>query len=72
MSRAGAAESFGTTVSRSNSECAWAFPSSLSCLNDSAAPARDINAYGIAFDGSPVATGQEIQAVPGVKLIRRC
>jgi CRISPR-associated protein Csd2 len=39
--------------------------------NDSAAPARDISAYGIAFDGSPVATGQEIQAAPGVKLIRR-
>ena len=40
--------------------------------NDPAIPARDISAYGVTFDGAPVAVGQEIQAAPGVTLVRRC
>jgi CRISPR-associated protein Csd2 len=39
---------------------------------DAATAARDINAYGVTFDGKPVAIGEEIQAAPGVKLLRRC
>ena len=41
-------------------------------LNNPAAPARDIGAYGVVFDGQPVSIGQEIQAASGVTLIRRC
>ena len=40
--------------------------------NDSGNPARDISAYGVTFDGAPVTIGQEIQAAPGVTLMRRC
>ena len=40
--------------------------------NYAAAPARDFGAYGVTFDGAPVNVGQEIQAAPGVTLIRRC
>ncbi len=39
---------------------------------DPTAPARDIGAYAVTFDGAPVAIGQEIQAAPGVTLMRRC
>lgn len=39
---------------------------------DPAAPPRDISAYGVTFDGSPVSIDQEIQAAPGVTLMRRC
>ena len=39
---------------------------------DASAPARDISAYGVTFDGSPVAIGQKIQAAPGVTLTRYC
>ena len=39
---------------------------------DPATPARDISAYGVTFDGLPMTVGQEIQAAPGVTLIRRC
>jgi CRISPR-associated protein Csd2 len=35
-------------------------------------PARDISAYGVAFDGLPVVVGSEVQAAAGVTLIRRC
>jgi CRISPR-associated protein Csd2 len=35
-------------------------------------PARDIATYGVAFDGQALNIGQEIQAAPGVTLIRRC
>jgi CRISPR-associated protein Csd2 len=39
---------------------------------DPASPARDIGAYGVAFDGNAVAVGSAIPAAPGVTLIRRC
>jgi CRISPR-associated protein Csd2 len=35
------------------------------------APARGMEAYDVAYDGSELAVGQEIQAAPGVTLIRR-
>jgi CRISPR-associated protein Csd2 len=34
--------------------------------------ARDFSAYSVLFDGQPVAVGQELDAAPNVKLIRRC
>jgi CRISPR-associated protein Csd2 len=34
--------------------------------------ARDFSAYSVLFDGQPVAVGQELNAAPNVKLIRRC
>jgi CRISPR-associated protein Csd2 len=39
---------------------------------DPSAPARDFGAYGVTFDGAPVAVGQQIEAAPGVTLLRRC
>ncbi len=39
---------------------------------DPAAPARDISAYGVTFDGNPLDVGKEIHAAPGVTLFRRC
>jgi CRISPR-associated protein Csd2 len=35
------------------------------------APARGMEAYAVAYDGNEMAVGQEIQAAPGVTLIRR-
>ena len=40
--------------------------------NDPATPARGIGAYSVTFDGAPVSVGQEVQAAPGVMLLRRC
>lgn len=34
--------------------------------------AREFGAYSVLFDGQPVAVGQDLEAAPNVKLIRRC
>lgn len=39
---------------------------------DASAPARDFAAYGVTFDGRPLAVGERIAASPGVTLTRRC
>lgn len=39
---------------------------------DSAAVARDFGAYSVKFDGEALAVGAQMEAVPGVTLIRRC
>ena len=37
-----------------------------------ASPARDIQAYAVSFAGTELSVGQQLQAAPGVTLIRRC
>lgn len=39
---------------------------------DADAPARGFGAYSVAFDGRALATGESLQATPGVTLTRRC
>ena len=35
-------------------------------------PARDFNAYAVAFDARALAVGESLEAAPGVKLTRKC
>lgn len=39
---------------------------------DTTAPARDFSAYSVTFDGRNLATGDRVEAAPGVTLQRRC